>query len=162
MHASCPVVVAREESGAVHREIVVGVRDPEGGGEPLGFAFEEAALRGAILVVAHSWYWFPPALAEARIGRGLDADPDRITAEAGTRLARTLGHWRDKYPDVPVRQDVMHGHPARILASYSARADLVVIGRHAVPGTTQAIGGLQHAMLSHAHAPVAVIPAAEE
>src|SRR5205823_9517589 len=45
-HAACPVVVAREESMAVHREIAVGIRDPRDTGEALTFAFGEAALRG--------------------------------------------------------------------------------------------------------------------
>ncbi len=59
--AACPVVVVREETMAVHREIAVGIRDPQETGEALAFAFEEAALRGADLVAVHTWYWFPPA-----------------------------------------------------------------------------------------------------
>ena len=53
-----------------------------------------------------------------------------------------------------VRHDVIHGHPARVLANYSARADLVVIGRHGSPG----IGSIQHALLDHARGPVAIVP----
>jgi nucleotide-binding universal stress UspA family protein len=53
-----------------------------------------------------------------------------------------------------VRHDVIHGHPARILATYSTRADLVVIGRHGGRG----VGSIQHALLDHAHGPVAVVP----
>ena len=49
----------------------------------------------------------------------------------------------------------MHGHPARVLAAYAGRADLVVIGRHS---GGHAIGGIQHAVLSHAHGPVAIVP----
>jgi hypothetical protein len=41
-----------------------------------------------------------------------------------------------------------------VLANYSARADLVVIGRHDDPG----IGSIQHALLGHARGPVAVVP----
>ncbi len=48
--APCPVVVVREETTAVHREIAVGIRDPEDVTGTLAFAFEEAALRGADLV----------------------------------------------------------------------------------------------------------------
>ena len=53
----------REDTMAVHREVAVGIRDPDDTGAPLAFAFEEAALRGAALVAVHSWYWFPAALA---------------------------------------------------------------------------------------------------
>jgi hypothetical protein len=47
-------VVVREETTAVHREIAVGIRDPEGVTGTLAFAFEEAALRGAGLVAVHT------------------------------------------------------------------------------------------------------------
>jgi nucleotide-binding universal stress UspA family protein len=59
--APSSVVVVREESMAVHREIAVGVRDPQDTGAALAFAFEEAALRDADLVAVHTWYWLPSA-----------------------------------------------------------------------------------------------------
>jgi nucleotide-binding universal stress UspA family protein len=160
--ARCPVVVVREESVAVHREIAVGIRDPQDPTETLAFAFEEAALRGADLVAVHTWYWFPAATHAPAGSAGLrPADPDRISAEAATSLAAALEGWRHKYPDVRVRHDIIHGHPARVLASYSARADLVVLGRHGHPADAgPGIGSIQHAVLDHAHGPVAVVPSA--
>jgi nucleotide-binding universal stress UspA family protein len=161
MHAACPVVVVREETCAVSREVVVGIRDPHDTAATLAFAFEEAALRGATLVAVHSWYWFPSALggleAEEAAGRG--ADHTRISAEANRHLADVLGRWQDKYPGVAVRLDVVRGHPASVLASYSARADLVVIGRRGGPVTGPAVGAIQHGVLHHARGPVAVVPA---
>jgi nucleotide-binding universal stress UspA family protein len=161
--AQCPVVVAREVSMAVHREIAVGIRDPQDTTGTLAFAFEEAALRGADLIAVHAWFWFPSPLhlpgpgGPAMLPRN---DPERIAAEAAKTLAATLHGWREKYPDVQVRQDIIHGHPARVLASYSARADLVVLGRHSRPGGNgPGIGSIQHAVLDHAHGPVAVVPA---
>jgi nucleotide-binding universal stress UspA family protein len=62
---------------------------------------------------------------------------------------------------VRVRPDVIRGHPGRVLASYSARADLVVLGRHGPSGTGRAgpgIGSTLHAVLDHAHGPVAIVP----
>jgi nucleotide-binding universal stress UspA family protein len=54
------------------------------------------------------------------------------------------------------------GIPPRVLASYSARADLVVLGRHGHPeGAGPGIGSIQHAVLDHAHGPVAVIPSGD-
>ena len=145
---------------AVHREIAVGIRDPQDTTEALAFAFEEAAIRGAELVAVHTW--FPSALRLPVAGEATElrpADPDRISAEAARGLAAALEGWRDKYPGVRVRQDIIHGHPARMLASYSARADLVVLGRHNHPaGPGPGIGSIQHAVLDHAHGPVAVIP----
>ncbi len=154
--APCPVVVVREESMAVHREIAVGIRDPQDIDQALAFAFEEAALRGADLVAVHTWFWLPSALGATELR---PTDPDRISAAAASSLAAALAGWRDKYPGVRVRHDIIRGHPARVLASYSARADLVVLGRHGHPADAgPGIGSIQHAVLDHTHGPVAVVP----
>jgi nucleotide-binding universal stress UspA family protein len=159
--APSPVVVVREESMAVHREIAVGVRDPQDTGAALAFAFEEAALRDADLVAVHTWSWYPSSAHRPAPGT-LPTDLDWISAEAASGLAATLKGWTEKYPGVRVRQDVIHGHPARVLASYSARADLVVLGRHGHPdGSGPGIGSVQHAVLDHAHGPVAIIPSGD-
>jgi nucleotide-binding universal stress UspA family protein len=152
-----PVVVVREENMAVHREIAVGVRDPRDTTKALAFAFEEAALRDADLVAVHTWYWLPAAPH-----RPAPDEIDRISAEATSSLDDALEGWREKYPAVRVRHDVIHGHAARVLASYSARTDLVVLGRHGHPdGVGPGIGSIQHAVLDHAHGPVAVIPSGD-
>jgi len=160
MHAPCPVVVVREETSAVHREVVAGVRHPYDSSATLEFAFEEAARRRATLVAVHAWYWSPaafgyPSASEATAESG---DPGEVSAEASRNLAETLRAWREKYPGVPVREDIVHGHPGRVLATYTARADLVVIGRHGGHDMGPAIGAVQHAVLNHAHGPVAIVP----
>ncbi len=145
-HAPVPVVVAREEITAEHREIVVGVRDPAHCAAALGFAFEEAALRKARLLVLHAWSWSVPGHSE-------------VAAEENTRLESAVSTWREKFPDVEARWEVMHAHPGRVLAGSSARADLVVLGRHA-PGDSRVpgVGSVTHAVLSHAHGPVVSVP----
>jgi nucleotide-binding universal stress UspA family protein len=160
MQAPCPVVVVREETGAVYREVVVGIRDPRDTAGALAFAFDEAERRGATLTAVHCWNW------SARSTRGVtgqltEAEADEIGSAADLDLAEALGIWHDKYPAVPVRQDVVSGHPAHVLACYTTRADLVIIGRHGAPGSRTAIGGVQHALLNHARGPVAVVPAAD-
>jgi nucleotide-binding universal stress UspA family protein len=59
---------------------------------------------------------------------------------------------------VTVSQDVVHGHPGRALVGLSARADLVVIGRHTKHPRLQGPGSVRHAVLNHAHGPIAVAP----
>ncbi len=145
-HATCPVVVAREETMAAHREVVAGVRDPAQSAAALGFAFEEAALRKARLVALHAW---SPAFG----GSG------ESQAEEEARMEALLAPWQEKYPDVEARYEVVHAHPGRVLAGASARADLVVLGRHApgephVPG----VGSVTHSVLAHAHGPVVSVP----
>jgi nucleotide-binding universal stress UspA family protein len=155
--AACPVIVVRQATMAVHQEVVVGIGDPENAGETLTFAFEEAAARHADLVAVHAWSWFPPALP-APVDQDVTHAPfhlEQLSDEpTALSLSAALDRWREKYPDVRVRHDVIHGHPARMLANYSARADLVVIGRHGDPG----IGSVQHALLDHARGPVAIVP----
>ncbi len=156
--ADCPVVVVREETLAVHREIVVGIRDLD---QPMaiGFAFEEAALRKARLRAVHAWRWFLPEMRLTATERP-GAAPEDITAEAAKWLADALAFWREKYPEVDVIEDVVHASPAKVLLGSSSRADLIVLGRNAAddeaahPGANAVI----HAVLSHAHGPVVIVP----
>jgi nucleotide-binding universal stress UspA family protein len=173
--AACPVVVVRQETMAVHGEIAVGIRDPSDIDGTLAFAFDEAARRGADLVAVHAWYRIPSALRKAAVGQAAPlppVNPEQISAEAVRTLTTALDQWRDKYPGVRARPDVIRGHPRRVLASYSARADLVLLGRHGGPGSHSspdgtgslgssglAVGSTLHAVLDHAHGPVAVVPA---
>jgi nucleotide-binding universal stress UspA family protein len=150
-HAAVPVVVAREETMAVHREIVAGVRDPSESADVLAFAFAEAALRRARLVAFHAWTL--PLVPSKRPM----SDPDEISAEAATVLEQALAGWREKYPDVRTGWEVMHAHPGRVLAGASARADLVVLGRRDGRGGAGAASVI-HAVLNHAHGPIACVP----
>jgi len=174
MHAPCPVVVAHEDDMAVLREIVVGVGHPAEADDSLGFAFEEASMRGARLTAVHALdrpHWVAlrddedTRLTEAAVmaTEGADAAsgpgifPPADEAAATIELAEVIDGWRDKFPEVPVTHDIVRGHPGRVLAAYTARADLVVIGRHGDPGRAR-LGSIQHPLLSHAHGPIAIVP----
>jgi nucleotide-binding universal stress UspA family protein len=151
IHGSCPVVVVREETMAVHRQVVVGIRNPQDCAAALAFAFEEAELRDAHLLAVHAWQSL----------RASVPGPHATEAPAATELEELLAGWRQKYPAVAASHDVVHGHPGRVLAGLSARADLVVLGRHsshqrALPGPARVV----HAVLSHAHGPVVTVPSA--
>lgn len=156
VHASCPVVVVRDETTATHKQIGVGVADPESSAAALEFAFEEAALRKASVMAIHAWH--APQFDLSRTGQAPDAAAAQVLEAAVARdLAGLLDSWREKYPDVPVSQDVVHGHPGRALVGLSARADLVVVGRrstHPVHGP----GTVTHAVLNHAHGPIITVP----
>jgi nucleotide-binding universal stress UspA family protein len=144
VHALCPVVVYRDQAAVADRLVVVGVRSPDDCGPAVAFAFEEARLRKAALLAVHAWQ-FPDA-------RGAEGAADK--------LDDALNDCRGRYPDVEATHDVVHGHPGRVLADLSAKADLVVLGRHSasdqlVPGPARVI----HAALSHARGPVVTVPA---
>jgi nucleotide-binding universal stress UspA family protein len=153
-HASSPVVVVRDEIGAAHQQVGIGISSLEGNAAALTFAFEEAALRKASLIAVHAWHTPQSEVSRA----GSEARPpgkDYLQAEATRNLEALLADWHDKYPDVPVSHDVVHGHPGRILAGLSARADLLVLGRHAAH---HGAGRVTHAVLNHAHGTIATVP----
>jgi nucleotide-binding universal stress UspA family protein len=143
-HASCPVAVIRDETMAAHQLVGVSIRDPDSCQGALAFAFEEASLRQAALTAVHAWHG--PAAHGTQ-------------EEAARQLSELLASWQAKYPGVEVHQEVAHGHPGRVLAGLSARADLTVLGGHAshVPGL-RGPATVTHAVLSHAYGPVVTVP----
>ncbi len=157
-HASCPVVVVRDEAPSPYGLVGVGVADLDTCGDALTFAFEEASLRKASVLVVHAWH--TPQTEISRAGQ-MSAAPEQqaVAADAGRHLTALLDEWRAKYPDVPASQEAVHGHPGRALIGLSAHADLVVVGRHAKHPGLPGAGSVRHAVLSHAHGPIAVIPA---
>jgi hypothetical protein len=120
-------VVVREAAESARRQVGIGIGDLENSAS-LTFAFEEATLRKASLIAIHSWHL--PESDVSRAGPIFD-EPSRYVAETETakRLEQLLDEWRAKYPDVPVSQDLVLGHPGRAQVGLSAHADLVVVGR---------------------------------
>jgi nucleotide-binding universal stress UspA family protein len=143
-HAACPVVVVRDLLPAASGLVGVGMGDLDDCADLLTFAFDEASLRKAAVLAIHAWPGPAPESPAA--------------AAAGARLAELMGSWASKYPGVPVSQQITPGHPARALIGLSARADLVVMGRHGEHPGPHGPGPIRHAVLSHAHGPIAIVP----
>ena len=115
-HAGCPVVVAHEESLAVHREIVIGVGDLDQPDAPLRFAFEEAALRKARLLVVHAWSWAIPGtgpLGTLTAAERAAIDSSQMAADTAARLEDLLASFREAFPEVQADTEVIHAHPGR-------------------------------------------------
>jgi nucleotide-binding universal stress UspA family protein len=156
-HACCPVVVVRGETATVQRLVGAGLGDLDNCADTLAFAFEEAALRKAKLVAIHAWH----APQDGIVWAGDRFPPPGLhvaAAQAARQLTLLLDGWREKYPGIPVSNNVVHGHPGRALADLSASADLVVIGRHTSHSRLPGPGSVRHAVLNHAHGPIAVVP----
>jgi len=156
-HATCPVVVVREETTAATRQVGVGIGDPARSNAALAFAFEEASLRKASLIAVHAWdipYDQIGAAAWALATPGRPA----VEEQSANQLESVLADWQGRYPDVQVTHDFIHAHPGRALVGLSARADLVVLGRHAKHGALPGPGAVRHAVLNHAHGPVVTVP----
>lgn len=148
-HAHCPVLVVRGAEPATG-PVVVGVDGSTTSGLAVGFAFQEAAHRGADLVpvlALGSRPWRPPANTAGLVDQ-----------EARRTLSESLAGWGTQYPDVVVRPEVVPGHPRHALVERSATAQLVVLGargRDTFEGLV--LGSLSQALLHHSACPVAVV-----
>ena len=91
--------------------------DPRTPAPPSGFAFEEAALRGATLLAIHTWNDKP--LNHALGAYPLDINTTGIDDQEHRLLETELGGWEHKYPHVPVRMRVLRGRPAPNLLRYA-------------------------------------------
>jgi nucleotide-binding universal stress UspA family protein len=150
-HARCPVVVVPEPEHLPRRPeyVVVGVDGSVRSATAVAFAFEEAALRGAVL---RALYVRQPGL----LG-GLDEDQAR--QEGRLLLSRTTAGRAEEYPDVELRLEVVSGHPPRILAEESAHAAALVVGTRGHGGLAGLLlGSVSQGVLRHAGCPVIAVP----
>jgi len=151
-HALCPVLVVRP-AARPGGPVVVGV-DGSAGSEPaIGFAFEQAAARGAELVALHAylpWAYETPETEDLPSDVVHDDDARRVLSEA-------VAGWADKYPDVRVQLSVQRRQPTAALVDASARAQLLVVGSRGLGGFRgMLIGSVSQTVLHHAACPVAV------
>jgi nucleotide-binding universal stress UspA family protein len=162
-HGTCPVVVVRPTIHATEpaREagrVVVGVDGSAASTDALGFAFEEASFAGLGLTAVHAW-------AKPFYGAHGDGGPLRdslvVTDFEGDEfcvLSESLAGWREKYPDVDVRQVVVHSDAAQALVTASSEAHLLVVGSRGRGGfRSLLLGSVGHAVLHHARCPVAIV-----
>jgi nucleotide-binding universal stress UspA family protein len=155
-HAACPVVVVREQTTAARPQVAVGIGDPAEASAALDFAFEEASLRKASLVAVHAW---DSGGDVSRAARAMAAPGSHAIEEhVAGQLQALLAAGQARYPGVEVSHDLVYGHAGRALVGLSARADLVVLGRHRPDGLLPGPGAVRHAVLNHAHGPVVTVP----
>ncbi|MFE9866251.1 universal stress protein [Streptomyces sp. NPDC005506] len=165
--ARCPVVVVRtgradeegteaaEAAAETFSDIVAGVAADESSEAVLDFAFEAAATRpGARLRIVHGWTMFSSMLSGGPV-----FDRDAAAGAAERTLAELTAGHPEKYPQVEVVQEPVHGSASHTLVTASATAALTVIGRR--KGGEELGFGLSsvaQTTLTHALGPVAVIP----
>jgi nucleotide-binding universal stress UspA family protein len=157
MHARCPVVVVRDRrtSFAVG-PVVVGVDDSAPSRAALQFAFEEATARRTDLLAMHVWR---PVLAEYSWIEASPAGAAWFSLEdAQQRLGEQLGPWREKYPNVEIRELVRYGHPVEELVTAASHGQLLVVGHRGLGGFERLLlGSVAHGALHHAECPVAIV-----
>jgi nucleotide-binding universal stress UspA family protein len=139
--APCPVVVVHAgdqpfEPGG----IVVGVDRRGSSGQAVQLAAMEASWRGVPLTAVQAW--------EA----GLET-----SASEGGSLAEAVADLQGRYPQVVLRQQLIHGDPVKALIESSRQALLIVVGRRASSHlATLGLGHVARALIGRAHCPVMV------
>ncbi|MFA1547928.1 universal stress protein [Actinomadura chokoriensis] len=154
-NAASPVVLVRGEQEAARGEIAVGVGLGDDSAA-LEYAFRAAATRNARLRVVHAWP-FPEALDDP----GAGADPRRIEERARWRVVEAHAPMRKSFPGVGVVEDIVQENPAAALVTASRHVDLMIAGTHQHTRLTAPRShAVTHALIHHAHCPVAVVPCA--
>lgn len=156
----CPLIVVRgrtpTDAPPATGAVVVGVDGTPASQPAVGFAVQEAALRGTELIAVHSW-------TDALIGTAADASRSESDAtiqqqRADTVLDEPLARWTQRYPDVPVVREVVRERPTQALLRRSRTAQLVVVGSRGLGGFRGLVlGSTSHHLLHHAACPVAVV-----
>jgi hypothetical protein len=142
--------------------VVVAASARPSGDDTLGYAFTEAALRGARLVAVHMW--MRPGAAD---GSAPVIVPGGYAAErkaAEQALTTALGDWPRRFPEVPVERLVVSDlDMAYTIAGASRRGRLLVagIGRHArFAELLYGWAGMSAAGLQRTTCPVVLVPPA--
>ncbi|MFE6870390.1 universal stress protein [Kitasatospora sp. NPDC057692] len=139
-HADCPVLIVRGRPDPAG-PVLAAVDGSGVGAEALGFAFAEASARRAPLTALHI----------AHPSTSWPDQEERVLSEA-------LAGWREKYPDVELRSEVVEAHTRPALIEASREAQLLVVGARGRGGFAGLLlGSTSQAMVQHAHCPVVVV-----
>jgi nucleotide-binding universal stress UspA family protein len=156
-HGQAPVVVVRGPSDRVSTSMVtVAVDGSPASNDAVQFAFDFASRHAMGLRAVHAWEvpFFDGPGVTVPVTMALDEVHDeeiRLTAEA-------IAGWSQKYPDVAVTQQAVHGSAERVVIEASSDADLIVVGSRGRGGFSGLLlGSVSQALLHHSECPVAVI-----
>ncbi|WBB62366.1 universal stress protein [Streptomyces sp. WMMC500] len=160
-YGHCPVLVVRGGGPGPGGPVLLAVDGSPAGAAAVDFAFAEAARRDAGLVAMHVWSawtrYSPRAGNPARTAaEGPAAEGDRVLAEA-------VAGAETAYPGVRAERTAVEGSARELLIEASKDAGLLVTGARGHGGFAGLLlGSVSHALLQHAHCPVAVVRGAGE
>ncbi|QGU08588.1 Universal stress protein [Corynebacterium occultum] len=160
-HASCPVVVVRQDNhvneNTKYGPIVVGVDGSDVSQRATEYAFTEAAARGSELVAVHTWMDMQVQASLA----GLSAAQqqwEEVEREQSELLTERLQPLIDKFPAVPVKKVITRDRPVRALVEQAEGAQLLVVGSHGRGGFKgMLLGSTSRALLQSAPCPMMVV-----
>ena len=157
-YAQCPVLVVRRHDQSEPTDpVIVGVDGSAQDHAAVGFAFEEARLRGVAVVGMHVW-WYPPEVAVPPM-LPLSYQNAGLRDNAELQIADAMADWEAAFPDTAVEHRAVRAtNPASALIEASVRAALVVVGCRGRGGfASLMLGSVSRDLVGHAHAPVVIV-----
>jgi nucleotide-binding universal stress UspA family protein len=154
-HAHCPVALLDDEVPSTvdpaRAPVLLGIAARfEIGAVDIGFAFDEATLRGVGVVALHCCDDHRPHQVPT-IERGEHLE------EGKAPLTERLIGWERAYPHVALERRLVHGDPVYQLWKASEEAQLVVIGGHGRGGVAaRLLGSVSSAVLQALRTPVVI------
>ncbi|WIM73389.1 universal stress protein [Corynebacterium suedekumii] len=160
-HATCPVVVVREDNvvneSTKYGPVVVGVDGSDVSQKATEIAFAEADARGAELVAVHTWMDMQVQASLAGLSAAQQQWED-VEREQIDMLTERLAPLTEKYPDVQVRKVITRDRPVRALVENSEGSQLLVVGSHGRGGFKgMLLGSTSRALLQSAPCPMMVV-----
>jgi nucleotide-binding universal stress UspA family protein len=135
--------------------IVVGVDGSEESRRALGWALDEARIRGARIVALRAWAY--PALAAGGLIPATTDLVDQLAGGERKELAETVADFDAE--GVEVEQVVVEDAAAHALVEAAAGADLLVVGSRGHGGFTGLLlGSVSQQCAHHAPCPVVIVP----
>ena len=160
-HASCPVVVVREDNNVTENNkygpVVVGVDGSDVSAKATEYAFAEADARDAELIAIHTWMDMQAQSSLAGLAAAQN-QWEAIEAQQAQVLTERLAPLVEKYPNVAVTKIITRDRPVRALAEQADSAQLLVVGSHGRGGFRgMLIGSTSRALLQSAPCPMMVV-----
>lgn len=160
-HASCPVVVVREDNHVTedtkYGPVVVGVDGSEVSQKATEVAFAEAAARGAELIAVHTWMDMQVQASLAGLSAA-QAEWAEVEKDQANLLDERLLEFIAKYPDVKVKKVITRDRPVRALSDAAVGAQLLVVGSHGRGGFKgMLLGSTSRSLLQSAPCPMMVV-----
>ena len=160
-HATCPVVVVREDSTVFEETkygpVVVGVDGSEISQKAIELAFVEAQARGAVLRAVHTWIDVHVQTSLAGLNAA-EKEWAQVEKEQHELFRKNIAPFVEWFPDVEIEPIVTRDRPVRALADAAIDAQLLVVGSHGRGGFRgMLLGSTSRALLQSAPCPLMVV-----
>jgi nucleotide-binding universal stress UspA family protein len=161
--SKAPVAVVRggRRADSAERLVVAGVDGSPHGAAAVAVAIEEAAVRSGRLLAVHVQpNGLAARLTQLRLKLSQRHLPLVRRRPAMVRpIDEALQGLRGTYPEVPIEECALPGHPAGVLVDLSSRADLIVVGARGRGGFAgMLLGSVSQTLIHQTRCPVIVVP----